>query len=432
MITKAQNESHEVDGRAGITDTAGCTGEERRRLGYRWIPLGVTALFFLVLIVPGLYGVRNRLLWWAGIPDMGLPFADLYVIFAGAAEISRGGNPYFANPIDPWGRLYNYPSAWMTLADFPLTAVPWVGVLLAIAFLIVVILLMGNVTLRQAILWCACLASPSVLLAVERANTDLVIFILLIGFVEFTSRKNHMAAYALALSSAVLKIYPASVFSFGVLGGSSNRRVCLVFGLLLLGLFAVQHKEITWALSNTPKGGILSYGASVWVQVVGYFGVEWGSEVKGKMVALSQVVATCLVFLGIRSGIRCGTESFSRMSSKGWCGIWVGSFVYLITFICGANFVYRCVFLLMLLPGLLEMMSWDKRARIISIFVLGMMLSNPLIHMSVYWLRECFAWGMLYCVAWLIGGVMQSKAEWSLMRINNPLFCQFGRDSETN
>jgi len=52
-----------------------------------------------------------------GVPTLSPRFADMRTVQAGLDAAREGFNPQQHNPSDPWGRLMNYPSIWLTLGS---------------------------------------------------------------------------------------------------------------------------------------------------------------------------------------------------------------------------------------------------------------------------------------------------------------------------
>lgn len=130
-------------------------------------------LLFLLL------GYEHTWRLW-NIPVMSPPFADLRVITHGADSVARGLDPLISNPGDPWGRPLNYPRIWQSLYSVGVnkshTVLLGLGIILS--FLAGVVMILPNASNMTASLVFCALASPAVLLGIERANIDLFIFLL--------------------------------------------------------------------------------------------------------------------------------------------------------------------------------------------------------------------------------------------------------------
>src|ERR1022692_2977232 len=115
-----------------------------------------------------------------GVSTHDVAWLDLKVITSAAQTAAEGGNPYVANPHDPTGRPLNYPSPWLLIFSGHFTPAGLAAVALgfAAAAFGTVLLWMKSFSMRAGVFVGLLLISPSLLLAVERGNTDLPIFAL--------------------------------------------------------------------------------------------------------------------------------------------------------------------------------------------------------------------------------------------------------------
>ena len=105
---------------------------------------------------------------------------------------------------------YRWRNVWITLASYVFYGwwQPWfVGLML---FFAAVFRLVGRITVGAAGLYALALLSPPVLLGLERTNTDLLVFALLVLAAPLCARAfpSRCAGYGLIVVAAMLKLFP--------------------------------------------------------------------------------------------------------------------------------------------------------------------------------------------------------------------------------
>jgi hypothetical protein len=216
--------------------------------------------------------LRHRL----GMADSGMWFMDSYAVLAASDAVRQGLDPFQANPLDPFHRLHSYSGWWFFLGDLGLgrednflVGGAWVALFYAAAAA-----LLRPRTWRAAV-GCALVAlSPPVLLAVQRANNDLVVFVLLsIGLLALRAvTPGRLAVFAgMLLLATGLKFYPL------VAGLALVRlrppRLMLTAGVLTL-LAAGAALVSVWSdlrhASIPAPDGIYTFGAGVLLRDLGW------------------------------------------------------------------------------------------------------------------------------------------------------------------
>ena len=306
---------------------------------------------------------RTAELWvdmWSriGVPALLPTFADTRA-FTSAWECSRLGYDVFAeNPCDPWNRTL-VPPGFLVRLDFlglgPSATVPLALAMIAL-FAVSVLVVAGPVTWRQTLVYLAILFSPSVLLGVERGNTDLLVFSLLtlvLVTVRSPSRWWRATAYAALLLASLIKVYP--IFAAGLLLRQSPRRAlaggAAVF--LPLAVYAVfTFDELTSSMEGMTRLADLSWGASVAPEALGL------SDRSTTIVVVAGVAAGLALSVGLALALR-GREAWGGEDERRLDAFWIGAGVYVGTFVVGSNFNYKLVCLIFTVPQLL---AWSSRA----------------------------------------------------------------------
>jgi hypothetical protein len=327
------------------------------------------------LVLAALLGLFVGALWlqdgyWPrfGVPGArGLEFIDLRY-WTTAWDCVRAGieiDP--ANPCDDQHRLIDHPRIWLAPAVLGLGEGSTIalGLCVAAVFLVCVFAVIGRFSTWDAVVYAAVLCSPSVLLGIERANTDLIVFsTVAAGLLLLRSR--HPVAVAGAhwflLLASFLKLYP--VLSWGVLLRRPLRSALIGLTALTVAfaayLFAIQDhlREIR---STLPRQLQFSYGASV---LADGSGVESLEDVTGQLlvVALGLVAAAALAAVVLRRR-RNGEGRLAApdpRSAEDLDAFWAGAGVYVGSFALAYNFNYRLIFLVLTVPQLLR---WARERR---------------------------------------------------------------------
>jgi hypothetical protein len=383
----------------------------------RWLA-GALVLAYAVLLwlTAQARGIESALTV-AGVPSVGAPFSDLYVFPAAAGEFDRGGNPYLSNPSDPWRRTYNYPRVWLLFMRYPFAAVPCLGFGLGAAWLLAAGAYWGRLTLAQGLVAGALMCSPPVALALERGNSDLLIFILIAAGLGCLHRGWRAPAWLFFLGGALLKLYPIVAFSAFLRSGPRSRR-WLAGGLLAFTLWAGLHlAEFRAIAHNTPAGGpAVSYGATV----VFYIAEKLHGDKTGERGAyvgqawIGSVAATGLALALAWLGFRRRSAGTAPLFDRALAGFHAGAGIYLLTFILGSNFVYRQIFLLLCLPWLLRKDPGFRfaRLRVAAAVTLCLCLwANPLWWIPLLAVREVAGWSLVAMLACLAGATVFAEDE---------------------
>ena len=148
------------------------------------------------------------------------PFLDFEAIPAALECWSRGINVYVNNPCDSLGRSGVYSPIWLWLPVLP-TGAWWTGfygTCIALGLCVALTVLPPVGGLRNRLILLAAVVSPHVVFAVERANSDVIIFIGTAIFLLLYERSPQLriASYALALLLGLMKWYPMTVLALAL------------------------------------------------------------------------------------------------------------------------------------------------------------------------------------------------------------------------
>ena len=196
-----------------------------------------------VIYILGVPPVMVRGAWYGHNP---LPFVDLAGVLSWAQCHAQGIDVFVRNPCDPMARLFNYgPGSLLPFGspDDTLAA----GAVLDSVFLLMVALILRPATGGEFAIALLALFSHAVFLAVERANLDIAIFILVMRLVDI--------------------LYTMPFIFFAIL-------LLAVFGRSLLVVF-VALGAVTWlTMARIVRGQVLSLRNAEFVLAARTMGVS--------------------------------------------------------------------------------------------------------------------------------------------------------------
>jgi hypothetical protein len=287
-----------------------------------------------------------------------LPFMDIQSDLAGMECYRLGIDVYLTNPCDVLGRLFNYSPAWLLGAYLHLgtSAMYVAGVAIDLTFLASLALLPPARTWRATLVVIAATLSNSVVLAVELANADVLMFILLLlaGLAALRRWPMRCVAYPLIVSAAMLKFYPAVAMVI-TLRERPGRALLVAFAALAgLLLFAwLGWRDIVRVLHMLPDeldfymigARSLPYGLKNLYPTI-YARLPLSS---GVLEAVLAIIAVSLAIAIARSREVAG--AVSQLTEAERVFLLLGSVVMVGCFFAGQSFRYRAVFLLFVLPA---------------------------------------------------------------------------------
>lgn len=281
-----------------------------------------------------------KLLEAIGIQDFGTPFLDSYAILAAVDAVRAGVDPHLSNSLDPLLRGHVYSDWWLALQYLGLTrgdnfavAMVWIG-----GFGLTAWLTSRPRNWGETVWLALILISPSVLLAVKRANNDLVVFMLLAGC-GLAAHAGRWWRQALAIGclglAAGLKYFPAT----GALAFLWARPIRKMPAGLLGALLAVA-VVMPMVASQIDRGrfpvgsGFYTMGAALWWRDLGWRDTQ--SAIPGLLmiVAGAGLLAACR----ITTGLAVRGEIAERFRAA------LGAVTLLTCFVSGVSYAYRWVF----------------------------------------------------------------------------------------
>jgi hypothetical protein len=175
------------------------------------VPFGVLSLYTIMsgLWLSGAHSLYFGILRLLGIEPFSFPFLDTHAVLA-AAECGRQGvDVYLSNPCDVLGRPHSYSPLWLMIMPGSLgtRATGWVGASLDLLFLLSLTVVLRPRAITDLFILGAATVSPVTVYALERANNDVAVFLLVIcGAIVFSApRPFRLFSYGLFVAAGLLK-----------------------------------------------------------------------------------------------------------------------------------------------------------------------------------------------------------------------------------
>ncbi len=294
-------------------------------------------------------------------------FYDMHVLLDYAACAAKGFDAYIPHSCNP--ENFNIPPIWLGLGQLEIdgSASTWLSIVIITAACLVVVGLLKGRSITAGALTLLAVLSPSVLMGVERANADLVIFSL-VGLAALTYDERRpwplLSSLALLGLATILKLFPVFCVALGV---RATRR-SLLFSSALVSLsmiyLAAIFSYILLIRRNVPTTFMLSYGYKVIFLGFDHLRVEARQD----PLALADTwvpSAIAIVVLGLAVAVslirfRRGRNVPAASKSVAGTAYLFGSGIYCGTFMLGTNFIYRLMFLILCLPQLID---WQSEAK---------------------------------------------------------------------
>jgi len=345
----------------------------KRPVGSR-LAVAVSLLFVALVLCWGKLHYGNVKAGWEllQVPAMSPRFVDARAIGARIDCLKEGEDPYLTCKNDPFGRPANYPPIWL---DFRYLGVGVgstdtlgviFGVMMALALISV---FRANGWISGALVFFAAI-SPPVLLAVERGNNDVVVFSLLVLgslFAGLQSVKRRPWLFGLQIVLlTVLKIFPL-VTAVALL--RDRRSIWLATSTAIFSLLALVltcGHRLGAILANTPQDVNATFGShSLFFHLVRHLHGHGGvlmHRYPGILGAIT--IALFALTAGVlgRKRLHLIFPQLDLINPRGFIAA-SGLAIYCLIFLLGSSYYYRLIFLVGVVPYLIEDLNLRKSLR---------------------------------------------------------------------
>ncbi len=384
------------------------------KLAYRLaIPIGVLCLYAIMagLWLSGAHSLYFGALRLIGVEAFSFPFLDAHAILAAAQCGRQGIEVYLSNPCDVLGRPHAYSPLWLAILPGSLgtSATGWVGASLDLVFLLSLTVVLRPRTAGELFILGAAAVSPTTVYAVERANNDLAVFLLVVcGAIVFTApRPFRLFSYGLFVAAGLLKYYPLVLL---ILVARERRRDALVvaaaagFTLLLFGV--AFYPELGTALTSIPAAS--SYFTDAFSARNLPFGFAEALAGGNYRIMIAMFLLAALLGVAVARTLRTvrllGREQLDWRASETQSLV-IGGLLMAACFFVGQNVAYRGILLLPVLSGLVCVHRSAKDPDVRRFY--REMIAAALF---VMW-EECFRRALHAVVSPVPGGGLSSRAE---------------------
>lgn len=366
---------------------------------------GAGLVVFLAMSYLYQYGDRDlyeNIMRSYGIEPFRFPFVDISGSLAAWECARQGVDVILSDPCDVLRRGYTYSPLWTSASAIPLGVKDKmvIGWSLDLIFLLSLTLLPPPRRPLEVALMLGATFSTMVAFALERANPDILLFVLVLaaGLCAECKLATRILGYIAVLLAALLKYYPimALILIF-------RERISIFVGIVLvvvgtIAVFCAQYyAELLRGLPNIPNGPYYTdlFAAKNLPFMVGVLvehlaepsslAAPVGSITTGGLYAA--LVAACIA--RCRRLLRCEElcAALASLPRLDRVLLVIGSAVIAGCFFAGQSIGYRGVFLLLVIPGLLA----TSRSSSPDIRKLG--LGASMVIVSLMW-GECFRLGI--------------------------------------
>jgi hypothetical protein len=341
------------------------------RWAYRFCASSVALTAFLAMSYLYWHGDKElyqTILTAYGIVPFRFPFVDISNPLAAWECVRQGIDVILSDPCDVLQRKHNYSPLWLATPAIPLdvsdtTIVGWI---LDLLFIMSLSLLPAPRNRRELAVVLAATLSTMVVFAMERANPDVLLFMLALatGLLVEGRLAARLLGYCVALAAALLKYYPIMLLIVVL-----RERIALSLSVLLAAAVALAifwigyHDEIIRGLANIPGGRYDTdlFAAKNLPHLLGAM-VATAAEPSALAAPLGNVVEIGLYVVLVGGSIAVLrrlsdlTElpaALTLLSGLERTLLVIGSAVVAGCFFAGQSIGYRGVYLLLVLPGLL-------------------------------------------------------------------------------
>jgi hypothetical protein len=284
-------------------------------------------------------------------------FSDTRTVTHSIDCFLSGQDPYKVRSFDPWRRLYNYPPIWLDLRYLGVTSRSsnLLGTIFAFMTISACLLLFRARTWAASVIVFLAVTSKATLFAVERGNTDEVIFFFLVlGF--FLIDRQRIAVRtalrsALIVGLTVLKIFPVAAVVTLLRSRKAALTALLTVFLSEVALKLTSGSRLPIVMANTPQDDFLSFGAFPFLSAIFH-------RISGLLlgfiqhhVHVSSVGALLLAALSIAAGIHYREQlnnffpPLDFENSRGSIAA-AGLAIFCLAFVRGSSYDYRLIFLM--------------------------------------------------------------------------------------
>lgn len=294
-------------------------------------------------------------------------FADWTAILNANACHEKGYDVFLENPCDHWKRIHLYGEILLYLPfikDFPKFYFLFFPIIMNLLFLYVIVSSLFKYQYKKKFfLFSFLVISVPILLVIERANIDIVIYIFMFLIAKYN---NYILRYLLIILSTLMKFYPICL-SIIFLFSKSLKKTSInlfIFFILIFGILLLQLDSLIKIFDNQVEGsasqfGVYEFSFLGFLNLLRFLNINiYGSNynwIKYVYVVLFILLPITLTYLFLSKKIYFKDLSKNLFNDDIFENrLYVlSSTVILICYFFFSNFIYREIFLLGLVPWVL-------------------------------------------------------------------------------
>jgi hypothetical protein len=319
--------------------------------------------FFFTLWVDGQQALYRDLVWAYGVAAEQWLFLDLEVVLSWAECHRLGYDVMSVNPCDVYGRLSLY-SPLLPLLPLRMRDLFPLGVALDALYFVVVALVLRPASFPRLVLSAVVALSTASFFAVDRANLDVLVFILgaLAAWCSVRSAKARLVGYALLSLAGLLKFYPFAALI--TLLREGERRALAIGGIVAAGL-AILGAEFWADLVRVPSlmPRLPPYHDVYGISIFGFGAAQFFALPD----ALVPLLTAPLLVAALAAAIWFYRSVIREPRLIDWDGVdmrllLVGATFVVACFFASNNVGYRQILLILCVPGLIQIRRATLRA----------------------------------------------------------------------
>jgi hypothetical protein len=340
----------------------------------------------------------EQILRYYGVVPFQPPFVDISFLLANWECARQGVDVILSNPCDVLHRVYTYSPLWLAASNIPLSVsdTKTVGWTLDLLFILSLSLMPPPRRRLELVLVLTATLSTTVVFVLERANIDILLFMLVLATGIFAECRLviRLMGYFAAVLSALLKYYPITVLIILFRERLSIFvSVVLIVAGTLAAFWAEYGVEIVRGLPNIPNGRYDTdlFAAKNLPFMIGMLAEHIAQPspnaalvgVITKAGLYATLVGACVAICRRLLRLAELHASLTALPGLDRTLLVIGSAVITGCFFAGQSIGYRGVFLLLVIPGLLGI----SRTSVRKLWVLG--LGTGVVVVLLMW-GECF------------------------------------------
>ena len=287
------------------------------------------------------------------VPTGKIPFGDMRITLLGIEMYSNGKDPLLDKSYIN-GNLWCYPRAWYLFSYLGLkqSMTPIISMFIIAIFYFWTFIFFRRSTWFICVYYGLILCSPPILLSLERANVDVLIFIVILTMV-FVNKKRHskLIVASLILICAFLKLFP--IFSVLIFLKEKKRASMIYSAFIIVCFLCYLFIELISIRAIHLQMGrpldITSFGLHQLPDFISKYIFPSLNPAILFLVGIGVVISATLLILKSKDYV-----NFLEVASPNLDAFRMGSSIYLGLYIFGYNFSYNLVFLLLCLPQIID------------------------------------------------------------------------------